>query len=216
MNDCDVYVLDTGAVIFVWNGKSSNIYEKMQGSKLAQKLRTEHGGGHVVVVEDGSEESLPEDEKTVRPKAVSDNLITVPLYANLLSGEASRLKIFFRNQIFNDHLNLQNKKLGHVHAVKSDNTEDVTYERVSAEKLKLYRYALAGMSVSELYSNVIFCHVSLFFVYRCTDSDGTFKMVEMKTGPLFQSDLDSNVRHTLGPSCFSDIASLEFVCRIAS
>ena len=77
MNDGDVYVLDTGAMIFVWNGKNANNYEKMQGANVAQKLRTEHGGGEVVVVEDGKESTLPPDEKTVRQDPTSINFCSI-------------------------------------------------------------------------------------------------------------------------------------------
>lgn len=65
MNEGDVYVLDTGTVIFVWNGRTSNPYERLQGTKLAQKLRGERGGGQLVIVNDGEEYNLREDEKTV-------------------------------------------------------------------------------------------------------------------------------------------------------
>ena len=66
MNDNDVFVLDTETFIFVWIGKNANIYEKYQGSKVAQKLKSERGGGDVVTVDDGKEHLLPMDEKTVQ------------------------------------------------------------------------------------------------------------------------------------------------------
>lgn len=34
-------------------------------------------------------------------------------------------------------------------------------------------------------------------LYRCTDEDGTFHTVEVKDGPLKQSDLDSMVKYIL-------------------
>ncbi|OQV19146.1 Villin-1 [Hypsibius exemplaris] len=128
MNEGDVFVLDTGAIIFVWNGKQANKYEKVQGSKIAQKLRTEHGGGNVVVVDDGAEDKLPADEL----------------------------------KVFEDHLSLGKKQLATLS--RADSNDDTLHEKVAVEKLKLY---------------------------RCSDADGAFKVLEVKTGPLVQADLDS-------------------------
>lgn len=30
-------------------------------------------------------------------------------------------------------------------------------------------------------------------LYKCSDEDGTYKVIEVKTGPLLQSDLNTNV-----------------------
>lgn len=63
MNDGDVYILDTRGIIYVWVGRYSNNIEKLQGAKFASTLRTEHGGGTVVVVEDGQEAALQDRER---------------------------------------------------------------------------------------------------------------------------------------------------------
>ncbi|XP_063843292.1 advillin-like isoform X2 [Scylla paramamosain] len=64
MNDGDVYVLDTKSIIYVWVGRNSNNIEKLQGAKFASTLKLEHGGGTVVVVEDGQEAALQDRERT--------------------------------------------------------------------------------------------------------------------------------------------------------
>uniref|UniRef100_A0A0P4WDJ1 HP domain-containing protein n=1 Tax=Scylla olivacea TaxID=85551 RepID=A0A0P4WDJ1_SCYOL len=63
MNDGDVYVLDTKSIIYVWVGRNSNNIEKLQGAKFASTLKLEHGGGTVVVVEDGQEAALQDRER---------------------------------------------------------------------------------------------------------------------------------------------------------
>ncbi|XP_076064195.1 advillin-like isoform X2 [Oratosquilla oratoria] len=127
MNDGDVYVLDTKTIMFVWTGRTSNNMEKIQGAKFAGSLREEHGGGSVVVIEDGQEQGLPEDEK----------------------------------KAFNQHLPLNNKQV--IPATKAPKDEAVA--RRLCEELKLF---------------------------KCSDADGTLKVTEVKHGPLFQTDLDSN------------------------
>ena len=62
MNDGDAFVIDCRDMVFVWTGASANPMEKIQAARLAQKLKAEHGGGVVVVVESGAEEKLPKDE----------------------------------------------------------------------------------------------------------------------------------------------------------
>ncbi|XP_055329268.1 villin-1-like [Paramacrobiotus metropolitanus] len=127
MNEGDVFVLSTKNIQFVWYGKSANNYEKMQGSKLTQKIRTERGGGQIVTVEDGEENDLPSDEK----------------------------------EAFSEFLPLDKKALG----AATKDEDDATHERLSVEQLKLY---------------------------RCSDAHGTFEVVEIKNGPLLQTDLDQN------------------------
>ncbi|CAG0917901.1 unnamed protein product [Notodromas monacha] len=62
-NEGDSYVLDLQDAIFVWNGRSANKHEKLQAAKVAAKLRAEHGGSHVVFIEDGQEVALPAQER---------------------------------------------------------------------------------------------------------------------------------------------------------
>ncbi|XP_037071160.1 advillin-like [Pollicipes pollicipes] len=111
LNDGDVFVVDARDVIFVWTGRTANKMEKIQGARLAQALKSEHGGADVIIVESGREEELP---RQVKSEATVD--------------------------------------------------ADERHERRRAEDIKLY---------------------------RCSDQDGTLKVVEVKSGPLMQADLDS-------------------------
>uniref|UniRef100_T1IV90 HP domain-containing protein n=1 Tax=Strigamia maritima TaxID=126957 RepID=T1IV90_STRMM len=64
MNDGDVFVIDTKHVVIVWMGKFANNMEKIQGAKVALKLKSEHGPtSNTLTVEDGEENSLPITEK---------------------------------------------------------------------------------------------------------------------------------------------------------
>ncbi|KAG7164926.1 Villin-1-like 2, partial [Homarus americanus] len=119
MNDGDVYVLDTKDIIYVWTGRNSNNMEKLQGAK-------EHGGGAVVVVEDGQESVLQDLER----------------------------------KTFEKLLPLNNKQL----TPASQAPKDESVARRVCEELKLF---------------------------RCSDESGTLKVVEVKNGPLSQSDLNS-------------------------
>ena len=60
MNGGDAFVLDVPASssIFVWQGATSNRYERLQAAKFAQTLKTEHGEPDIdiVVFADGREE----------------------------------------------------------------------------------------------------------------------------------------------------------------
>lgn len=73
MNDGDVYVIDTREIIYVWTGRNSNNMEKIQGAKFAGTLRQEHGGGSVVVVEDGQEAALQGEERGLFDKLLPLN-----------------------------------------------------------------------------------------------------------------------------------------------
>ncbi|MPC13488.1 Gelsolin [Portunus trituberculatus] len=127
MNDGDVYVLDTRTAIYVWVGRNSNNIEKLQGAKFASTLKLEHGGGTVVVVEDGQEAALQDKERIA----------------------------------FEELLPLNNKQV----TPAAEAPKDDTVARRICQELKLF---------------------------RCTDESGTLKVVEVKNGPLFQADLDSN------------------------
>ncbi|KAG0721754.1 Advillin [Chionoecetes opilio] len=63
MNDGDVYILDTRSIIYVWVGRNSNNIEKLQAAKFASTLKQEHGGGTIVMVEDGQEAALQDRER---------------------------------------------------------------------------------------------------------------------------------------------------------
>ncbi|XP_049830670.1 villin-1 isoform X1 [Schistocerca gregaria] len=64
-NSGDVFILDTRDTIFVWTGKKSNHAERLQGARVAQKLKAEHDASSVVFLEDGREEKMHQSEKKV-------------------------------------------------------------------------------------------------------------------------------------------------------
>ncbi|XP_053200330.1 gelsolin-like isoform X2 [Panonychus citri] len=65
MNHGDVFILDSVVKVFLWNGNKANYMEKIQGAKIGQQLRSQHGPecNGLVIMEDGSErESTSADE----------------------------------------------------------------------------------------------------------------------------------------------------------
>lgn len=126
-NDGDVFVVDAKHAVFVWTGKDANNMEKIQGAKLAQSLKDEHGGSDIVIVESGKEAQLTANEKA----------------------------------LFDKLLPLRERSVRAASEVVSDEKQ----ERRVAEELRLY---------------------------RCSDEDGALKVVEVKSGPLLQTDLDKN------------------------
>ncbi|RWS11482.1 villin-1-like protein, partial [Dinothrombium tinctorium] len=128
MNKGDVFILDAIAYVFLWNGETANHMEKIQGAKVAQQLKAEHGSAckSVVIIEDGNEEKdLGSDEK----------------------------------QVFELHLPLSRK------GELKEETSDVEVEKKRRTQITLY---------------------------RCTDENDNFEVIEVKKGPLFQGDLNSN------------------------
>ena len=49
MNHGDVFILDLGLAIYVWNGKESGRLEKIKGLDVARRIRDEERGGRAVV-----------------------------------------------------------------------------------------------------------------------------------------------------------------------
>lgn len=65
-NDGDAFVLDAISHIFVWQGKQANRLEMLQAAKMGQTLKDESGGeSTVVIVKDGEEAQLPQEELEV-------------------------------------------------------------------------------------------------------------------------------------------------------
>lgn len=64
MNEGDVYILDVGEILYVWNGKLSSRTERIKAMEYARKLRDDRGRGNIVVIDDGeeTEEQMGEDE----------------------------------------------------------------------------------------------------------------------------------------------------------
>ena len=49
MNSGDVFILDLGLKLFVWNGKESGRLEKIKGFDVARRIRDEERGGRAEV-----------------------------------------------------------------------------------------------------------------------------------------------------------------------
>ncbi|XP_078324668.1 advillin-like isoform X2 [Crassostrea virginica] len=62
MNCGDVFILDTGVVLFVWVGKEASRTERMKALEHARQLRDERGKANIVVVEDGQEKEMTKEE----------------------------------------------------------------------------------------------------------------------------------------------------------
>jgi len=58
------------------------------------------------------------------------------------------------------------------------------------DKQKLLKSAVADVS-DDVSDRKVTYEIKL---YRCSDDDGTLRVTEVKTGPLFQTDLNSGVR----------------------
>jgi gelsolin len=57
LNSGDIFILDAGLTVFLWNGKSSGVAEKAKGAQFAKAISDERNGKpKVVVTEDGHEE----------------------------------------------------------------------------------------------------------------------------------------------------------------
>lgn len=53
MNEGDVFLLDTGSMIYQWNGPKSNRFEKAKAMDIAKTIKDKEGRVGVVVIEDG-------------------------------------------------------------------------------------------------------------------------------------------------------------------
>ena len=73
MNDGDAYILDIGEAFFVWNGKSCSRTERVKAMEYARRLRDDRGKGNIIVVEDGEEDQLDEDELGVSRPLVRED-----------------------------------------------------------------------------------------------------------------------------------------------
>ena len=49
MNSGDVFILDLGLTLYVWNGKESGRLEKIKGLDVARRIRDEERGGRATV-----------------------------------------------------------------------------------------------------------------------------------------------------------------------
>ena len=129
MNPGDSYIVDVPEekLIFVWQGKQSNRFEKLKAATCAQKFKSEYGTTEheVVILVDGQEDDGSEEA-----------------------------------QIFNETLPLANKG-----SMQESSTIPDENDSQSRGQVKLY---------------------------RCSDSEGKLILNEVKDGPLFQNDLNSD------------------------
>ncbi|XP_072366613.1 scinderin-like isoform X1 [Scyliorhinus torazame] len=82
-NNGDCFIIDTGAVIYQWNGSKSNMYERLKCSQLANNIRDRErmGRAKVEVVDEGSE-----------PAGVIDLLGSKPVIPDALVEDAAAEK----------------------------------------------------------------------------------------------------------------------------
>jgi len=63
MNSGDVFVLDTGGMIFVWSGAQANVHEKRQGGEFARGIKSSRSGrAEVTFMEEGQSDGDPSSE----------------------------------------------------------------------------------------------------------------------------------------------------------
>ncbi|XP_052236637.1 advillin-like isoform X1 [Dreissena polymorpha] len=62
MNSGDVFILDLGQMVYVWNGKDSSRTERMKGLEQARVYRDERSKVNIVCVEEGEEKNMAENE----------------------------------------------------------------------------------------------------------------------------------------------------------
>ena len=55
MNPGDVFILDIGEILYVWNGSSCSRTERVKALEMARGIRDDRGDGNIVIVEDGEE-----------------------------------------------------------------------------------------------------------------------------------------------------------------
>jgi len=57
MNHGDVFILDTGLIIYQWNGVEAGVAEKRRGNEVARAIQEERNGRPRLVIMDGEEEA---------------------------------------------------------------------------------------------------------------------------------------------------------------
>ncbi|KAL4216978.1 hypothetical protein ACF0H5_023435 [Mactra antiquata] len=62
-NSGDVFILDLGQMVYVWNGKDSSRTERFKGLEQARSYRNERSKVNIVCVEEGEENDMTDNEK---------------------------------------------------------------------------------------------------------------------------------------------------------
>lgn len=76
LNNSDVFIIDNGLKIYIWRGKKSSPFEKMNATMLCNKIKSDRGGKPSVVSFEDDEESaniLKQFFKEFNPDAVKDS-----------------------------------------------------------------------------------------------------------------------------------------------
>ncbi|KRT83941.1 hypothetical protein AMK59_927 [Oryctes borbonicus] len=125
-NSGDVFLILTEKTIFVWVGRAANGIEKLHATKIAMQLKAENNTSNIIFVDDGYEQSIQNEDKSV----------------------------------FQKYLPLNQR-----HVLPSEKVDDETAEKQHRSDIRLY---------------------------RCSDNSGKYRVTELKSGPLLQSDLSSD------------------------
>ncbi|KAK2720743.1 hypothetical protein QYM36_004582, partial [Artemia franciscana] len=177
MTEGDVFVLDTKDHIFVWTGRSANRYEKMHGAKC-ENLRK----GNVVW-------ATRKSPLTYQFLTESNDCLGVDLF----QGWSDRELKGARNDLSIKNL-AQKIKAEHGGSIIVFVEDGQEHLLPSAEREKFN--SLLNLKEKDL-SPVVSDEVtdkersSEIKLYQCTDESGTLKITEVKTAPLYQTDLNS-------------------------
>lgn len=132
MNSGDVFILDKGLEIYVWNGKEAGRLEKIKGLDVARRIKDEERGGraNIEIIGRGSE-AMNERKQYY-----------LSLYHSLFLS------------FFLDEEDMPGEFLKMMNAICDDTskdikaaTDDVTFERKSKDLVKLYRVSDASGSL---------------------------------------------------------------------
>jgi len=93
MNSGDVFILDTGSVVYQWNGKTSNIQEKMKAQEVCHGIQSgRQDGTKIVVLEDGQDRDVKEFWDHIPGEWTLFGLITLKKY-NMKSEEEGGIDV---------------------------------------------------------------------------------------------------------------------------
>uniref|UniRef100_UPI00406D5242 villin n=3 Tax=Paralvinella sulfincola TaxID=644278 RepID=UPI00406D5242 len=85
MNKGDVFILDLGEIIYVWNGELCSRTERIKAMEIARGMRDDRGTGNIIVVEDGEE--TPDDMGEEEFEVFNEYLPVADKEASIKSAE---------------------------------------------------------------------------------------------------------------------------------